>query len=73
MWVASLLLATAHACQSVAAQQIPLHVELGAARVAEAAKVAAVLADLRLDSSTHCHADLASLSSDEQAEVETMH
>jgi hypothetical protein len=44
---------------------------LAAARVAELARVAAVLADLRLDSPMHCRADLASLSSGEKAEMVT--
>jgi hypothetical protein len=63
------ILLLAAASESAAARQPPLHAALTAARVAEPANVAAVLQDLSLDSSTHCRADLASLSSSEQAEM----
>ena len=68
--VALLLFAATH--ELAAAQQsvnTALHPELTVARVAEQAKVVAVLQKLRLDSSTHWHADMAALSSDEQAEM----
>ena len=67
MLVAILLFATVH--KSAAAQQAPLHAEITAARITYAAKVAAILEELCLDSSTHWRADMAALSSDEQAEM----
>jgi hypothetical protein len=67
MWAAILLL-VAPQCV-IAKQQTPLHAGLTVARVAEPAKVAQVLRELRLDSASHYRGDLAALNSDEHAEM----
>ena len=69
--VAILLFAAAPAYHSAAAQQTSLQLDLAVARIAEPAKVAAVLSDLRLDSLAHWRVDLAALSLNEQAEMLT--